>query len=42
MGMALLVLIAGDFVSGVISLLFTFGAMLIGGIGIFLASDDRE
>ncbi len=40
MALALIVLVLGETVPGAMSLFVTFGAMLIGGIGIYLACDD--
>jgi hypothetical protein len=42
MSIALILLAAGELLPNVVSLFATFGAMLVGGIGLYFAFDDTS
>jgi|WetSurMetagenome_2_1015567.scaffolds.fasta_scaffold954289_2 hypothetical protein len=42
MAIAIVILVAGEALPGIASLFLTLGAMLVGGVGMYLAFDDTE
>ncbi|OIQ86723.1 hypothetical protein GALL_314310 [mine drainage metagenome] len=42
MAIAIVILVAAEALPGIASLFLTLGAMLVGGVGMYLAFDDTE
>jgi hypothetical protein len=42
MTIAIIILVAGEALPGIASMFLTLGAMLVGGVGMYLAFDDTD